>query len=167
MKYRSWGQPATIKRSWDSTLDKNLNLVHGRIFVWTTWTLFGPGRLRLQGHKKLVMVISLKFEPCGVFCKLYHSLVIFHCWIPQASRRVGVIQLKKSNYDIIYRALQRVQISVYNRFIQQTAFIFFILIFKTDQTFITTGSIYLLENLYLDFLFPVLSGLQNDVILSF
>ena len=30
----------------------------------------------------------------GVFCKLYHSLMIFHCLTPRAFRRVGFIQWK-------------------------------------------------------------------------
>ena len=48
-------QLATIKRSWDSTLDKNLNLVYGWMYrpthVRTTPTLYAPGGPRPRGHK--------------------------------------------------------------------------------------------------------------------
>ena len=58
MKY----QLATINRSWDSTLDKNLNLVHARTYVHThvrkTQTLYAPGGPRPRGHTKNDFVIS-------------------------------------------------------------------------------------------------------------
>ena len=42
----------------------------------------------------------------GVFCKLYHSLMIFHCLIPRAVRRVGIIRERTSDFDVIYRTLR-------------------------------------------------------------
>ena len=42
----------------------------------------------------------------GVFCKLYHSLMIFHCLTPRAVRQVGVIRERTSDFNVIYRTLR-------------------------------------------------------------
>ena len=46
MKY----QLATVNRAWDSTMDKNLSLVYGRIDVRTARTLYAPSGPRPRGH---------------------------------------------------------------------------------------------------------------------
>ena len=44
---------ARPNRSWDATLDKNLNMVYGRTYIWTTRMLYGPCRPRSPVHKNL------------------------------------------------------------------------------------------------------------------
>ena len=97
MKY----QLATINRSWDSTLDINVNLVYGRTHIRTTRTFYAPGGPRPRGHKNTAIRPDVsRFVPQKEWIAVYR-LYRPTLQMSNSLKRNSIFRLRKCSSGIL------------------------------------------------------------------